>query len=156
MSYPKSYNTLHATHLSAADSSLQNVSVGGFLQLTGVQVQCPVSDDIVYVSGQGSIIAPKNTLGSLTLSMPKNPLHGQVMYLSFTQSVKSISYKSLVSFANKSQLTSVQAGDNIVIMYDQTLNKWFKLSGSSCTSSSCDVEVVPEVVPEVTPASDAS
>jgi hypothetical protein len=139
MSYPKSYNTLHATHLSAADSSLQNVSVGGVFQLTGVQVQCPVSDDLVYVSGQGSIIAPKSTLGSLTLCMPKNPCHGQVLYLSFTQSIKNISYKSLVSFAHKSQLSSAQAGDNIVIMYDQNLNKWLKLSGSdcACTPSSC-------------------
>ena len=167
MSYPKSYNKLSATSFTSGTSSLQKLEVSGALQFSGVQVASPVSNDSVCVSGQGVIVAPKSTLSSLTLCMPNNPSHGQVLYLSFTQCVKHISYKSTISFANKSQLTCAEAGDNITLIYDSNFNKWFKLSGSGCSCAvspccepSSDSTPAPAPAPagdaDVAPASDSS
>jgi len=159
MSYPKSYQVLHATHFSAGDSSLQKASISGPLHLNGVQIKSPESGDCVYACGQGLIVAPKSTLGSLCICMPKAPCHGQVLYLSFTQDIKNISYKSPVSFANKSQLACAAAGDNITLIYNQEYNKWFKLTGSGCSCAPspdcCPADTVADTT-DAAPAPDAS
>ena len=143
MSYPKFFNVLNTT-----TSNTGSIVVNNVFSLQGVGIESPRSGDTVQVGSQGLIVAPVDTLGSLVVKMPDSAIDGQVLYLSFSQDIKKVSFVSTLNMANKSSVTFVHAGDTLSLIFNEKLNKWFKLSGSNCT---CAATATPAVAVAPTP-----
>lgn len=111
---------------------VKNLAVTGNLILKGVTVVTPKTANKIKIGTlAGVIIAPRTALDQVTIMFPQKKTDGQVMFLSFTQDVKSVTFTN-AKFANGSLLgPSVKAGDSITLFYNAEMDKWYKLSGGS-------------------------
>lgn len=128
----KFVNTLAANALSTSE-----LSINGNFVLRGVAVVSPKSGNKVKIGaiGHGVIVAPNGPLNDVTVIFPEKAIDGQIMFISFTQDVKKVTFTN-GNFANKSTLGPVvKAGDSITLFYHEATGKWYKLAGGSSSTT---------------------
>jgi hypothetical protein len=129
----KFIHTLSATNLHTSD-----LNVAGNLSLKGVAVVVPKSGNRIKIGtiSPGLIVAPFTKLEEVDIIFPEKPVDGQIMFISFTQDVKKVTFSNS-NFANKSTLGPVvKAGDSITLFFHSGTNKWYKLAGGSAAADS--------------------
>src|SRR5690349_16586932 len=112
--------------LSASTLSTSDLNVNGNFVMKGVVVVSPRSGNKIKIGaiGHGVIVAPNGPLNDVTVVFPEHPKDGQVMFISFTQDVRRVTFAN-GNFANKSTLGPVvKGGDSITLFFHGQTNKW--------------------------------
>jgi len=95
----------------------------GALQSQPVTPSAPTTGQTVVMSTTQSlnIVNPAGTLASLTVTMPTNPVDGQVCQILFTQTITSLTLTGCTP-----AITTVAAGTTLTFRRNATAATWFR------------------------------
>ncbi len=97
-------------------------------QIAKYQYVAPTAGSTVTISNdvRSVIINPAGTLNTLTIAFPSAPADGQIISISSTQAVTTLTVSG-ATFGNASSLgSSLSAGDSFRLIYNDSVGKWFK------------------------------
>lgn len=128
--------------LTASSVSTSDLNVSGNFVLKGVAVVSPKSGNRIKIGAiaPGIIVAPMGPLEEVTVIFPQKVTDGQVMFISFTQNVKKVSFSNGKFAANSTIGPAVKGGDSITLFYHGASDKWYKLAGGTSSGGTAKAD----------------
>jgi hypothetical protein len=102
-------------------------SVGHFIVASGVKFQHTIftpttGNTIALNNNQENIINPAGTLSTLTMTLPSTPANNDIIYLTFTQAITTITYSGGTVAGGR---TSAAIGNQWHLTYDSGTSTWY-------------------------------
>lgn len=100
-----------------------NGAAGGLQVEPGANVSTPTTGQTVVMSSTTSnnIVNPAGTIAALTVTMPANPVDGQVCRILFTQTVTTLTLTGCTP-----AITTVSAGTTLTFRRSTASSTWFR------------------------------